>query len=85
MKDLVDAVSADTNIPAAQVRKVTQAVLKQFAGLIDNQTKFTSAVIHLTPAIAPARPARDDRPAVPERKFARMAVRVQKPKAAPES
>ena len=79
IKDLVDSVSADTQIPAAQVRKVSLAILEKFAALIDSQTNFTSPVITLTAVTAPAKPASEGKPARPERKFARMAIRVKKP------
>jgi hypothetical protein len=78
-KELVDVVSAETQLPAAQVRKVGLAMLEKFADVIDSQTKFTSPVITLTGVTAPAKPAAEGKPAQPERKFARMAIRVTKP------
>jgi hypothetical protein len=82
IKELVDAVSTETQLPAAQVRKVSLAILEKFAGLIHSQTNFTSPVITLTAAISPAKPATGDKPAHPERKFARMAIRSKKSEAA---
>lgn len=78
-KELVDIVSAETQLPAAQVRKVGLAMLEKFAGLIESQTNFTSPVITLTGVIAPAKPATEGKPAQPERKFARMAIRAKNP------
>jgi len=78
-KELVDIVSAETQLPAAQVRKVGLAILEKFAGLIDSQTNFNSPVITLTALTAPAKPAAEGKPAQPERKFARMAIRAKNP------
>ena len=78
-KELVDVIAAETELPAGQVRKVGLAILEKFAGLIDSQTNFVSPVITLTAVTAPARPATEGKPAVPERKFARMAIRPKKP------
>jgi hypothetical protein len=80
MKELVAAVSAETNLPAAQVRRVSSAVLRQFAQLIETQGKFTSSVITIAGAVIPAKPATEDNPERPERKLARMRIRVKKPK-----
>jgi hypothetical protein len=80
-KELVDVVSAETQLPAAHVRKVCLAMLEKFAGLIDSQTNFTSPVITLTGVTAPAKPAAEGKPAKSERKFARMAIRAKKPAA----
>ena len=78
LKDLVEAVSSETNIPAGNVRKVSIAVLKKFAHLIDNQDDFVSPVITLKSYTAPAKPATEATPARPERKLARIAIRPQK-------
>ena len=75
LKQLVDELSAETELPAGQVRKVSLALLKKFSALIDDQSKFVSPVITLTPVTAPAKPASEGKPAVPERKFARMSIR----------
>jgi hypothetical protein len=79
MKELVSTVSAETNLPAAQVRKVTAAVLNQFAQLIETKGKFTSSAVTITGAITPAKPATEEKPDRPERKFARMRIRSKKP------
>ena len=81
LKELVDVVAAETELPAGQVRKVSLALLDKFAGLIDSQTNFVSPVIILTAVKAPARPATEGKPAEPERKFARMSIRPKKPAA----
>jgi hypothetical protein len=81
LKELIDVVAAETELPAGQVRKVSLALLDQFAGLIDSQTNFVSPVITLTAVTAPAKPATEGKPALPERKFARMAIRPKKPAA----
>ena len=77
-KQLVNAIAAETEIPADVVRKVSLAMLKKFAFMIDNQTNFASPVVTLTSVTVPAKPAIKDKPAIPERKFARMAVRPKK-------
>ena len=78
LKELVDTVSTETLVPAAQVRKVTVAILEKFSGMIENQANFTSPLVTLTAATAPAKPATGNKPAQPERKFARMAIRSKK-------
>jgi len=79
MKELVSIVSIETNLPAAQVRKVTSAMLKQFAQLIETQGKFTSSAITIAGVVTPSKPATDDKSERPERKFARMRIRMKKP------
>jgi hypothetical protein len=81
-KQLIDEVSQDTNIPAGEVPKVGVAILERFSRLIEEQQNFDSPLITLTAVTTPARPAAGDKPAVPARKFARMAIR-QQPQAAP--
>ncbi len=71
-----------TNILPGDVRKVGVAILERFPRLIEEQQNFASPLITLTAATTPARPAAGDKPAVPARKVARMAIR-QKPQAAP--
>ncbi len=82
LKELVDVVAAETELPAGQVRKVSLALLEKFAGLIDSQTNFVSPVITITAVTAPAKPEAEGKTAVSERKFARMAIRTKKPGAA---
>ena len=79
LNELVDVVAAETELPAGQVRKVSLALLEKFAGLIDSQINFKSPVISLTAVTAPAKPASEGKPAQPERKYARMAIRTKKP------
>lgn len=79
LKQLVDVVAAETELPASEVRKVSLALLEKFAGLINSQTNFVSPVITLTAVTAPAKPASEGKQAQPERKFARMAIRPKKP------
>lgn len=79
MKELVSTVSTETNLPAAQVRKVTAAVLKQFAELIETKGKFASSAITIAGVVMPSKPATEEKPERPERKFARMRIRVKKP------
>ncbi len=81
-KQLIDEVSQDTKIPAGDVRKVGVAILERFSRLIEDQQNFASPLITLTAGTTPAKSADGDKPAVPARKFARMAIR-QKPQAAP--
>ena len=54
MKELVSAVSTETNLPAAQVRQVTAAVLQEFAELIENKGKLTSSAITIAGVVRPA-------------------------------
>jgi len=80
-KELVAVVSAETQIPASEVRKVTQAILGQFVELIEAKGKFTSPALTISGAVYPARPATEDHQARPERKFARMRIKSKKTKA----
>ncbi|MEB3256272.1 MAG: hypothetical protein VKJ05_07785 [Synechococcaceae cyanobacterium] len=72
--------SHDTEFPAGDVLKVYVAMLQRFSRLIEEQQNFASPLITLTAVTTPAKPATGDKPAVPARKFARMAIR-QKPQA----
>lgn len=83
-KDLITEISQDTKIPAADVHKVGVAMLERFSHLIEEQQDFISPLVTLTAVTIPARPAAGDKPAMPERKFARMAIR-QAPPAKPEA
>ena len=74
IKELVAAVSVETNIPAAQVRKVTIAVLGQFSQLIESKGNFKSSVLTIAGVVIPAKPATDEKPERPERKMARMRI-----------
>jgi hypothetical protein len=77
-KELIDVITAETNLPAGEVRKVSLALLEKFAGLIDSQANFVSPVITLTAYTNPAQAETEGKPAKPERKFARMAIRSKK-------
>jgi hypothetical protein len=80
-KELVEVVSAETSLPAPQVRKVGLAMLDKLSGLIESQTNFTSPQINLTAVTIPAKPAAEGKPAQPERKFGRLSIRGKKPAA----
>ena len=80
-KELIEVIATETELPAGQVRKVSIAMLEKFAALIDSQIEFTSPVITLTPFTRPARSEAEGKPAQPERKFSRMAIRSKKPAA----
>jgi hypothetical protein len=77
-KQLITEVSKDTKIPAGDVRKVGMAMLQRFAHLIEEQQNFTSPLITLRTGSTAAKPAVDDKPAQPARKFARMAIRKKR-------
>lgn len=74
-KQLIIEVSEGTNIPAGDVRKVLKAMMQRFAHLIEEQQNFTSPLITLRAGTTEAKPAVDDKPARPARKFARMTIR----------
>jgi hypothetical protein len=78
LKEIVDIVSAETSLPAAEVRKVSLALLDKFVGLIESQTNFTSPQLNLTSTISPAKPAAEGKPARPERKIGRLTIRTKK-------
>ncbi|MEB3334282.1 MAG: hypothetical protein VKP70_04785 [Cyanobacteriota bacterium] len=85
MKELVSAVSAETDVPAAQVRKITASVLDKFAELIEGKGRFTSSKVNIVGVVTPSKPAREDKPERPERKFARMHIRGKKAQTAAEA
>lgn len=78
-KELVDAIAAETQLPAGQVRKVSSALLDKFACLIESQTDFISHTIVLKAYTSPAKPATEGSSAKPERKLGRMRIRTKKP------
>jgi hypothetical protein len=79
-KELILAVAKQTNLPAAEVDKVSRAVLDTFAALIETQGSFQSPYLQVIGTVAPAKPASEDTPATPERKFARLRVPPRKPR-----
>lgn len=77
-KELVDTVAAETSLPAAEVKKVSTAVLQKFAELIETQGRFSSPLITITATTTRAKEASEGKPARAERKIARMAIRKKK-------
>jgi hypothetical protein len=77
-KQLITEVSKGTKIPAGDVRKVGMAMLQRFAHLIEEQQNFTSPLITLRTGTTAAKPAVDDKPDRPARKFARMTIRQKR-------
>ncbi len=49
-RELIDEVSQDTKVPAADVRKVAVAMFKRFARLINEQQNFFSPLSHSRPS-----------------------------------
>lgn len=47
-KDLVDGISAEFNMPAADAKKIAKFVLDQFADLIEKKEDFSSPKIRMT-------------------------------------
>ena len=74
LKELVDAVSQDTKIPAGQVRLISLALLEKWAKLIEAQHNFASPVVTFQSFTSKPIAASEGKPAVPARKFARMAI-----------
>jgi len=77
-KELVTSVAAETNLPASEVKKVSQVVLQKFADLIETQGKFSSSFITFKAGTSSAREASEGKAARPPRKVARMVVRQKK-------
>jgi len=77
-KELVDTVAAETSLPAAEVKRVSNAVLEKFAHLIETQGRFSSPLITVTSTTIRAKEASEGKPARAERKIARMAIRKKK-------
>lgn len=71
-KELVSAVSSETNVPASDVRRITSSVLENLANLIDAQDKFVSPIVTMISTTIPAMPAEGDKPAREERKVGRI-------------
>ena len=78
LKELVDAVSQETSIPAGQVKKVTTAVLEKFSELIEKEESFRSSIVRFSTKSLEAKESVDGKPAKPERKVARMIVTPEK-------
>lgn len=76
-KELVSTVSNETGVPAADVRKVRASILSKFAELIDHQSSFVSSFVTIKGVTLPGREETHDRPGRPERKIARMKIRVK--------
>lgn len=74
-KELVSKVSEETGLPPGQVRKTCLAILDSFADLIENQGNFVSPVLAIKGVMLPAKPESDLKPALPERKIAKMRLR----------
>lgn len=72
LKELVETISQETAIPAAQVRKVSTAMLEKFSELIEQEENFRSPIVYLNSTTIPAKGALGAQPAQPERKIARM-------------
>jgi hypothetical protein len=79
-KELVLAVAKQTQLPVDQVEKVSLALLRKFAEVIETQGSFQSPLLQLIGAESPAKPASEARPARPARKFARLRIPAKKPK-----
>ncbi len=47
-KELVDSISAEFNMPAADAKKIAKFVLDQFADLIEKKEVFSSPKIRMT-------------------------------------
>ena len=74
LKELVDSMSQDINIPAGQVRLISLAVMAEMANLIEAQENFFSPVVTFQSLTSKPTAASEGKPAVPARKFARMAI-----------
>jgi len=74
LKQLVDSVSQDTNLPAGQIRLIALALLEKWAQLIEAQENFASPVVTFQSLTSKAVAASEGKPAVPARKFARMGI-----------
>jgi len=87
LKELVSVVSQETGVPAGQVRKVSQSLLKQMANLLDEGGQFRSSYIRLSTTSRPSRTVTGSDGTerhVPERRFGRL-TRVSERKKPAES
>ena len=85
LKELVDAVSLDTKIPAGQVRLISLALLEKWAKLIEDQDNFASPVVTFKSITSKPVAASEGKPAVPARKFANMSINPNFGKPVPAS
>lgn len=76
LKDLISKISSENNIPAAQVRKITVAVLAQFAENIDQGENFQSPILRIKARTVPEKQVTDEQTGeaktIPARKVAVM-------------
>ncbi len=77
-KELVDSVSNETEIPAAQVKKISSALLEKFSDMISKEESFRSPYIFFNTVNVPAKDAVGDKPSKPEHKLAKMLITVKK-------
>jgi hypothetical protein len=77
LAQLVEEISASSELSSGRVRTILLEMLSQFAGLIESETGFTSPVLGFTSMTLPGVPAQDDRPARTPRKLARLFIQTQ--------
>jgi nucleoid DNA-binding protein len=83
LKDLVSKVSAETSVPAAQVRKVANAVLETLRANLEAGENFASPRLNVRALTTKATEKVDGagkKIMIPEMKIGRMVPREPKPK-----
>ena len=79
-KDITSSISETEAVPAGTVRKISKALLKRIGEAIDNGEKLQLPGLIFTPRTIPAREAKADKPALPEKKGANIRRRTVKTK-----
>lgn len=85
LKDLITKVSAETDLPAAQVRKVANAVLETLRASVEAGENFTSPLLAMRSVTTKAGERvspNGEKVLVPERKIGRLVPKEPKAKAA---
>ena len=77
-KDITSSISETEKIPAGKVRKITKAFLDRLIEAINNSEDLKLPGIMFNPKTWEAQEAKDDKPALPERKIAVLRVRPAK-------
>ena len=83
MKELVNQISSEQNIPAAKVRQIVSATLITFTDLIDNEESFTSPHLRINVKNRPERTVKDKETGedmvIPARNVGILNKRIKKP------
>lgn len=83
LKDLVTKVSVETSLPAAQARKLVNAVLEALRGNVESGENFVSPRLNIRAVTTKSTEKVDEtgkKITIPEKKIGRMVPKEPKPK-----